>query len=264
MSKSPNLRVQDGWKLKLLCSSCEEQFSVWEKAFSEKVFAPMNQGAPRVHYGPWMEKFAVSLSWRVLRAHMASGDLNAFPSNIVTAANEALTVWSDFLFDRRPHPGLFEQHLLFVGAIQSAASLDWPPNINRYLLRTLDPSIAHTGNSAITYAKLGRFLFFGFVAMPEPRSWSGTKVNVKEGWIGGSNVALPQNVGDFIKDRARLVAKRYSSISERQSEKIRESCIKDLDRVTNSETFMAMDHDVGLFGQGAFDFTSPSDERSRT
>ena len=45
----------------MLCKSCEQQFSTWEKAFAEKCFVPLNSGNARdVRYGPWMLKFASS------------------------------------------------------------------------------------------------------------------------------------------------------------------------------------------------------------
>ena len=79
-SQIPDLRVQDGLKPRMLCKSCEQLFSTWEKAFAEKCFVPLNSGNVRdVRYGPWMLKFATSVSWRVLRLFAANDGLAGFP-----------------------------------------------------------------------------------------------------------------------------------------------------------------------------------------
>ena len=64
---APNLRSQDGQKGHYLCDSCEQLFNSWETDFANLVFHPLNEGgAHSFNYGPWMLKFAVSVSWRVL------------------------------------------------------------------------------------------------------------------------------------------------------------------------------------------------------
>src|SRR5215218_5809961 len=41
-SHTPNLRVQDGWKARMLCWDCEQMFGTWEKAFAEEAFYPLH------------------------------------------------------------------------------------------------------------------------------------------------------------------------------------------------------------------------------
>lgn len=62
-SQKPNLRVQDGLKPRMLCQKCEQLFSSWENEFSKNCFVPLNSGNNRkISYGPWMLKFATSVS----------------------------------------------------------------------------------------------------------------------------------------------------------------------------------------------------------
>jgi hypothetical protein len=42
--QQPNLRVQDGVKLHLLCRDCEQRFNNWETEFANRIFHPMTQG----------------------------------------------------------------------------------------------------------------------------------------------------------------------------------------------------------------------------
>ena len=255
-SQIPDLRVQDGLKPRMLCKNCEQLFSTWEKAFAETCFVPLNSGNARdVRYGPWMLKFATSVSWRVLRVFAANDGLAGFPEHIMTEVDDTLREWSLFLLGDRPHPGRHEQHMFVADIVEHASVANAPPNISRYLARAIDPYVAHTQDSAITYAKMGRFVLFGFIAFKHPRRWNGTKLHVRHGVFGQRNIELPSNIGDFIFGRARLAAERYSQISEQQQARIRKSYEKDLDRAAQSETLRAMHHDVSMFGKSAFEAT---------
>ena len=255
-SEAPNVRVQDGLKPRMLCGDCEQKFATWEKNFAEKCFVPILNGtADRIRYRSWMLKFATSVSWRVLQVFNATGRLADFPPHLVSFANAALHEWGEFLLDRRPHPGRHEQHLLLVDAIESTTVADTPANINRYLLRAIDMDVACTSSSVITYAKMGRFVLFGFIEMPHPRRWKGTKLNANEGVFGVMNIELPDDVGTFIMGRAQSTAAMYAGISDRQRDHIGETYRRDLQRAADSESLRAMHHDVLLFGQEAFETT---------
>ena len=262
-SQTPNLRVQDGLKVRMLCRECEHLFSFWEKKFSEECFFPINNGrVQKLEYGPWMLKFATSVSWRVLSAFVASDELSGYPPHILTEATEALSEWRRFLLGHQPHPGRREQHMFLVDVVEDTSIANVPPNINRYLTRAIECYVAHTQDSAITYAKMGRFVLFGFLVMQHPDRWRGTKLNADRGIFGVQDLELPSDVGDFIMDRARLCAEKYSQISEQQRRKIRESYERDPDRVTRSESLRAMHHDVLLFGKNAFEVTRPVSQKT--
>ena len=263
-SQSPSLRVQDGLKPRMLCRDCEQRFSSWEKKFSEECFVPINSGAVRnVAYGSWMLKFATSVSWRALQVLATSGALSACPDHILTKVNDALQVWARFLLGERPHPGPHEQHMFVVDVIAGTTFANAPPNISRYLARSIDFDVAHTQDSAMSYAKMGKFILFGFVEVEYPRRWKGTKLHVQRGRFGQQDIELPKDVGEFIFGRARLAAEKYTQISERQQAKIRESYKRDPGRAEQSETLRAMHHDFLMFGQSAFDVTQP-ESRDRT
>ena len=258
-SQIPDLRVQDGLKPRMLCKNCEQLFSTWEKAFAETCFVPLNSGNARdVRYGPWMLKFATSVSWRVLRVFAANDGLAGFPEHIMTEVDDTLREWSLFLLGDRPHPGRHEQHMFVADIVEHASVANAPPNISRYLARAIDPYVAHTQDSAITYAKMGRFVLFGFIAFKHPRRWNGTKLHVRHGVFGQRNIELPSNIGDFIFGRARLAAEKYSQISEQQIARIKKSYEKDPDRAAQSESLRAMHHDVSMFGTSAFEATQPN------
>lgn len=259
--EAPNLRVQDGWKPKMLCGDCEQKFALWEKRFADNCFYPIANGEKsQIYYQTWMLKFATSVSWRVLRSFKAIGGLNGFPPNILDAAEDALSTWKAFLFDDKPHPGRHEQHLILVDSIKSTSLHNVPENINRYLLRTVEIYVAYTPDSAITYAKMGKFVLFGFIENPHPRRWKGTKINANKGRFGVGDTELPSDVGEFIMDRARLAAEKTKQMSDKQWARITETYRQDMDRAANSETIRAMEYDVLMFGDSAFEATQSENE----
>ena len=162
-----------------------------------------------------------------------------------------------FFLEQSPIPGPHEQHMFVVDIIDHSSIADLPPNINRYLSRTIDSDVAFAQGDAISYAKMGRFVLFGFVSMKYPRRWRETKLHVRYGQFGQQDVELPSDVGEFIFGRARLAAERYSQISDRQQARIRKSYEQNLDHAARSETLRAMHHDVSMFGKRAFDATQP-------
>lgn len=257
-SENPNLRVQDGLKPRMLCMECEQLFSSWEKQFSEECFVLLNRGnVHNISYGPWMLKFATSVSWRVLHFFDANGYLSKFPDHIITSINRALREWSQFLLDDSPHPGSHEQHMFLGDVIAGTSIANTPANISRYLARTIDCDVAFTQDSAITYAKMGKFVLFGFIEIPHPRQWEGTKLHVRKGSFGEKNIELPSTVGEYLFDRAMRAANSNSKISTRQRARISKSYKQNLDRAVQSETLRALHQDVLLFGNKAFEITQP-------
>ena len=262
--EAPNLRVQDGLKIPMLCADCERLFSPWEKNFSEECFEPIMGGhATKLRYASWMLKFATSVSWRVLRIFSATNVLVDYPPNLLAAVNDALREWSEVLLGHRLHAGRHEQHMFLVDTIENTTVSNVPPNINRYLTRTIQCDIARSDDSAFTYAKMGKLILCGFINMSTPRRWKGTKLNASHGTFGIQDIELPSEILDYMFEQAASSGTAYTRISGRQKDKIRKSYETNPDRAARSESFRAMHHDVLLFGEKAFEFTQPSMEDNR-
>ena len=137
--ETPNMRVQDGPTRPWLCAACESRLSSWETRFASEVFHPLNEdGGRRLKYREWLLKFCVSISWRSLLMFMEDKQLGHFSSRQLAASDLALATWSDFLLDKVPHPGRFEQHLLPLDAVESTTTRHTPTNINRHFLRAIE------------------------------------------------------------------------------------------------------------------------------
>lgn len=257
--ESPNKRVQDGKKSPLLCSSCEERLSAWERKAHKDIFLPLSDSSRaigRIQYGPWALKFAVSVSWRVLLHHFSQYGLPCLTNGQRAKANEALETWRRFLLGELPNPGQFEQHLLPLNLIAQYHGLNISPFMNRYIMLTLDMAILYSDRSVTIYTKMGNILLFGLVQKYAANRWKGTKLHVNSGsiMIPGTYV-IPTEVLEFINERANKAASLLASLSDKQRKTIRNAIIQDIDRIADSDIFLAMQHDLACSGKEAFRVT---------
>jgi hypothetical protein len=253
-SKNPNRRIQDGEKLYLLCSDCEQLFGKWEKEFSENIFIPLHEsGSDPVSfkYTDWCIKFSVSVSWRVLLYHKLHG-LSHLSNDEILLADNAFTTWKEFLKGNLPHPGKYEQHILPLDIIESHNFPKLSPYINRYFLRGIDSDVIKSDTILMTYAKMCRVAIFGFIKYDEKNKWKGTKIHIKNGKIGATDYHITENIIRFLSERANTILESMQKISQKQADKIEESILGNLDKAASSDILKAMSSDVALFGEKAF------------
>jgi hypothetical protein len=249
---NPNVRAQDGLKAPLLCHQCELRFSRLETQFANTIFYPMQrENVIEVEYGDWFLKFCVSISWRVLIYAMKRGMIGHFSEAQQRESTLALARWAEFLLDKKPHPGRFEQRLVLLGAIDRA-SLDrrFEPNVNRYFMRSIDVDLVKSKSNAFTFAKIGPFALFGMIEFND--RWQGTKINANAGKVGSQQYQLPLEMFDYWMDRARRLSRASQKISLAQQKKIEAEFLRNPERFRNSGTFEALEEDVRMFGDEAF------------
>lgn len=245
----PNKRDQDGPKEYMLCTKCEELFNGWETLVANEIFHPLHKNTLNAFkYGPWLLKFAVSVSWRALtwlRERNSSFHQSKHPM-----IDKALQTWQKFLLNHRSDPGSFEQHIILLDSLNSETTVDnLPPNINRYFLRAVDINVASSESAPLfIWIKMCRLGLIGLIHYEHPRHWQGTKIHVRSGTIGGEDILLPEQVLDYLKDRARVGQKANRNLSQKQKERIEKSYNKNMGRLENSETLRAMEEDVQFFG----------------
>jgi hypothetical protein len=154
----------------------------------------------------------------------------------------------------RPHPGVFEQHLLPLDALRSTNVPGMPTNMNRYILRAVDMDIVLRGRTIAVYWKLPRFVVLGLVVNTEPRSsWGGTRAAVKSGKISPRSYGFPRTIFKHVMDQAQKADGISKGLSSRQQELISRSMLNDIDRVGGSESTKALIMDIEFFGLAALD-----------
>lgn len=252
---SPNQRVQDGPKRYWLCTICEGLLSRSETSFATKLFFPYTDDEATLFiYGEWLLQFCVSVSWRVLQFHKEEGSLKNYEPDAVARIAKAEATWKAFLLGQEPNPGPFQQHIFPLDAIESISTgtRDLSPNINRYLMCTIDVDLCRGETTNFVYSKIGRFVILGFIREDRPSHWQGTKVHVKTGRIEPRNYVLPRQFFEFINTKARRQAELLAGVSTRQHEKIDQAYRANIDKFVGSDEFVAMQNDVRLFGDAAF------------
>ena len=265
MGTNPNVRVQDGLKEYLLCRKCEQRLGDWENRFYETVFLPIHDNPEQlvaIPYQQWALKFAVSVSWRVLLYYSRQNHLYRLTKQQFSNAMEALEVWREFILNMRPHPDRFEQHIVPVSLIESHTIPDLSPQINRYLVRTIDMDVPSTSRRALVYTKMCKLMLFGVINEPHPKHWGGTKLHVRKGTLGSKTYTLPGAIMEYINYRSKKAAKILASMSPNQAAKVRELFDTKPDLVANSEVFRATDRDFALFGHAAFEHPEAEDNDS--
>lgn len=250
-SETIDRRAQDGLKHYLLCKPCEEMLNEWETRFASEVYHPWcNREAVTIPYGPWMLKFAVSVSWRTLTCYMdySKGKVTHTDDarNLIA---DALQTWRRFLFDKIPNPREYEQHMLLLGYMADASQMPaLPANFNRFLTRGTHVNLAHSkGHPLFIFTKMGKVTLLGFLGIKYHRQWVGTKLHVEGGHVGG-DITVPSQFGDYLVERAECLQREYDTMSAKQKDRIGKTFEKDLDRAADSESFQAMMVDVETFG----------------
>lgn len=255
--QNPNKRVQDGYKEYWLCRECEKRLNVWETAFATKVFHPFNEdGGQRIRYQEWLLRFCMSVSWRTLLMLKSMG-LDHLSETQRAAADNALATWAKCLLGELPNPGNFEQHLLPLDAIQDTSASDLPPNINRYILRTVDLDVVRSESATFVVTKMSKYFVLGFISVAQPRQWRGTKIHARDGLFGSGEFTVPVQFRDYLFNEAKLYGSTVAKISKNQQQKMDDLMWKNLDRVSKSGSFKAMQHDVQIAGQAAFNVHRP-------
>lgn len=257
-SAEPQRRVQDGIKQHWLCRNCEQMLGDWERQFAGSIFHPVTKnGSHRIAYSGWLLKFCVSISWRALLLAKEKTSLSDLTDTEQLAAEEALRVWREFMCDRVPHPGAFEQHMLLFEDVASYGQGPLPANMNRYALRSIEMDVGRAKDFAFTFVKMGPFAVLGFFHLAKPRTWSGGKVRVKHGVMGGpTRYSLPISFFDYLVGRARRFGATMENLSPEQravADKATEVALaKNMDKLVGSHWMKAMQRDFDQFGDDAF------------
>jgi hypothetical protein len=257
---NPNIRLQDGWKRRWFCQTCEQQIGRFERAFADNLFPLIvaERPAPYQH-GPWLSRFIASVVWRTQMLYSEREDAFDFCTPEQTALLPlAAERWRAFVRGEVDAPGIHELHLIPMATIADFQSgRELPPNFNRYTLRAIEINVGGGATETFAFVKMGPAVALGFFQPPPPGTWEGTVVAVDNGQVGGQ-MHVPIQFLDYLIDRAKRIHAAMRSKSPRQREKIAKALLENIDRAAASETIRATHADVLRFGM---DRVFPPEER---
>lgn len=216
----PSKRVQDFPKYDLLCRNCEERFSKFETYFANNVYDQFNKEQPHGEYDNRLEKFVVSLSWRVLTVDQKKVELNH--PIFTPLVNRAETCWREFLLGTRQNVRPYENHILFLRKLSGP---DIPLGFNEYAQLAASYGMASTDARVFVYASFPGMCFVSTIAPTTLDGWHGTRVN-ESGFFSNSQRVLDVGFWEYFLNNARLAAESLSNTSSKLTQKRLQKAIK--------------------------------------
>lgn len=226
--------AQDLPTYRMLCSDCEQRFSVLEKSFAEKIFYPFhNSGDSRLEYGSWLERLAISLGWRVLRM-----EYEAFKSNHPKFGPQielAEATWREFLLGNRHAVHPYESHLLILGSIDTSTG-GIHEKANWYMRRSTDGTMVTSDTRIYTYAKLADMVFVTAIQPNVMKGWKGTRINESGVIASPRTIDDDGDFGGFLQSRIEIAHPHPLRPSPAREKRFQKAVQKDRKRVLESDS----------------------------
>ncbi|MYL65991.1 hypothetical protein GLW07_21875 [Bacillus hwajinpoensis] len=245
---NPNVRIQDLSKEHLLCKECEQRFAIFEKRFAEQIFHPFHSENKKLfHYDKWLQKFIISLNWRVA----ISGINNMIPEghDSFKELENTLETWRLFLLDQIDSPGSNKNHLIFVGITDltdfnkiQPAPYNHFTNM-RFLRSVFFGTVNDEHNRTFIYSSLGGIVFVSHIHPKSFIGWTNQTKVTKRGTLktlqNNSDLLFGTFLGSLM---ARIDSHISNNISEKQNEIINRGILDDINKSLKSKS-------LGLIGQ---------------
>lgn len=227
-----NKRLQDGMKEKFLCSECENKFSKYEKYFADKFFYPyLDKKETSFNYDENLQKFIISISWRLLKKDLEG--FKNFQPEMFEYAKQAEEYWRKILLNDELDEK-YEHHLFLFDYIEDS-SADLPDKFQWYTMRATDGTIASSKKELFLFVKLPSIFFISSIFPISIKAYWENSLIEKKGILKIPQSSQHPGFLDFLMSRAEYITK--DELSEKQSNKIGETALKDLDKVRNSKSF---------------------------
>ncbi len=226
-------RLQDGTKEKFLCSNCEILFSKYEKYFAENIFYPyVNENKTSFEYNKNLQKFIISITWRLIKKDLEG--FKKFQPEMFEYAKKAEEYWRKILIENKID-GRYEHHLLFLNYVEDSTE-ELPNKFQWYMMRGVDGTIASSKQEIYLFVKFPSMLFITAIFPKSIKSYWKNTIIEENGEIGNNpQVSNHPGFSDFLFSRVKEMNK--NKLSAKQTKKIGETMLKDLERVKNSKSF---------------------------
>jgi len=227
-----NKRLQDGIKEKFLCQECENKFSKYERYFADNFFYPyLENKKTSFDYNENLQKFIISISWRLLKKDLER--FKNFQPEMFEYAKQAEEYWQGILLKDELDEN-YEHHLFLFNYIEDN-SFDLPDKFQWYTMRATDGTISSSKKEAFLFVKLPSIFYISSIFPNSIKDyWKNTLIE-KRGVLESPQTSEHPGFWDFLQSRVELSNK--DKISEKQSNKIGETALKDLDKIRNSKSF---------------------------
>ena len=246
-------RRQDLPVMELLCDDCENRFSAWEGKFAHDIFHPSAAGETVFRYGPWLVKFAASLTWRAIQIRHFYR-INESPA-VSSMVDEMELHLSRFLLGLEKHVGSYTQHIYPVGELD-APIRPGSPMLNRYLARAVQIDFLRNDDLSemVVYVKLPMFMFLS-IGESKHREWLEKSRIKKSGVLHPRDYVLDMGILDYIVGQSDRLMEVLDSMSPKSKAAVDKAILnaieKEPNKVANSKSMQAMRADYEFYGEEA-------------
>ncbi len=238
----PNSRKQDALKLHLLSQKAEQEFSLREKWFAEKIFTQYLNQKLELEYDENLYYFAVSFLWRVLIFELKTDKKikEQWYFDLIIQAEKEWKVYLKGGIKPRVHKQFC---LLFTDRVkENNTELK---GVDFYLTRIFDATIADNEPKTclLLYGKFNKFIFWAVL-----KNYGGEdKLGDVEINPNGGKFKIPQNLEYFpilslLGNRINLVD-NMELPNEEQQEKILQEILKNPEEFWNSDVGKSLFND---------------------
>lgn len=247
----PDKRAQDGHKEYLFCNSCEQIISRYEQRFATLFFYPYVENvldescnfkldAKPIDYDVWLLKFIISIQWRTL--FMQEDTIEELEHEKRTALQKLRENWREFLLTENLNLLINNENYLIplcsLVKISKPLPSETHKQVNQYLLRSVDLTIADSKETLMIYSKIGPIAFVTAIIPDRFSGMDDLLIKVS----GNFNFVFKlQNgyVGQFVyMTRANEVMAKFN-LSSKSKDTINKSYQKNSHRVRKSLTTIA-------------------------
>lgn len=110
----------------------------------------------------------------------------------------------------------------------------------------------------LVYARLNELIIVGIIQQPTVDFLEGTLVEYPSGEFGPRSITIPEGFLHHFNTRANQIAEYLASLSDKQWAAIGKTYEQDIDRLRDSDIYIATGADLALSGPEAFNILKAS------
>jgi hypothetical protein len=186
----------------MLCDVCETSFSRWEDQAKRTFYPDERQAKLPIKYGPCLQLFATSISWRALTflkystknpylalSEAAERLLPTLPKDSHEDAEARRVLWGNALLAEHPATNQLDQHLLFLNG------KNFPTEHHGVVGFT----VCQTDTMTAVFCQLGPICIVGVISDTQPKDWKNTRIQTLGGKFHVVKQVIPQSFGKWLE-----------------------------------------------------------------
>lgn len=205
----PKKPLQAGPVAQMLCDICETLLSRWEDQAKRTFYPEERQAKLPIKYGPWLQLFATSISWRALTflkystkkpyfvlSDVADRLLPMLSKDSHEDAEARRILWGNALLTELPATNQLDQHLLFLNG----------RNFPNEHYGVVGFTVCQTDTITAVFCQLGPLCILGVIRDTRPNDWKNTRIQTLGGKFHVVKQVIPQGFEKWLENYFNNIA----------------------------------------------------------